>query len=419
MDHSRRARNAAHPRLARRRATPRAGTRSRGGNPTLAPRLPRQPARDAAAPRRRPAGRRSIPSLWEGERLVGAAPLYVKSPFLRRVRLRLGAGPTPTSATASPTTRSSCAPCRSRPPRGARLLADDAAVRARLARALLELARDSTVSSLHVLFPRRGRRAALRAAGMLERSGVQFHWRNAGYARLRRVPRARSRTTSARRSARSAARVAEAGVTLRRRRRGARRPTRLGLLHRVLPAHLPRASLDAVPHARVLRHDRRAHARQRAARDRRARRPADRGGARPLRRATRSTAATGAASSTCPALHFEACYYQAIEFCIERGIALFEGGAQGEHKHARGFLPETTRSFHWLAHPAFNRAVDEFLAREGARISAYVDELNERTPFRDNCTQRRRIAFQCGDCPAPARKSRKTCDLLRVGVGVR
>jgi predicted N-acyltransferase len=83
-----------------------------------------------------------------------------------------------------------------------------------------------------------------------------------------------------------------------------------------------------------------------------------------------------------PGLHFEACYYQAIEHAIENGIALVEGGAQGEHKHARGFMPEATRSFHWLAHPAFNRAVDEFLTEEGERISAYVDELNERTPFR-------------------------------------
>ena len=83
-----------------------------------------------------------------------------------------------------------------------------------------------------------------------------------------------------------------------------------------------------------------------------------------------------------PGLHFEACYYQALEFCIERGIALFEGGAQGEHKHARGFLPEATRSFHWLAHPAFNRAVDEFLEQEGEGISGYVDELNERSPFK-------------------------------------
>ena len=82
-----------------------------------------------------------------------------------------------------------------------------------------------------------------------------------------------------------------------------------------------------------------------------------------------------------PGLHFEACYYQAIEFAIERGIALVEGGAQGEHKHARGFLPEKTRSFHWLAHPAFARAVDDYLAREGAGVSDYVDELNERSPF--------------------------------------
>jgi predicted N-acyltransferase len=83
-----------------------------------------------------------------------------------------------------------------------------------------------------------------------------------------------------------------------------------------------------------------------------------------------------------PGLHFEACFYQAMEFCIERGIARFEGGAQGEHKHARGFLPEVTRSFHWLAHPAFARAVDDYLRREGGAVAAYVDELNERTPFR-------------------------------------
>jgi hypothetical protein len=81
-------------------------------------------------------------------------------------------------------------------------------------------------------------------------------------------------------------------------------------------------------------------------------------------------------------LHFEACYYQALEFCIERGIQRFEGGAQGEHKHARGFLPEVTRSLHWLAHPAFYKAIDEYLERERGGISEYVDELAERTPFR-------------------------------------
>jgi hypothetical protein len=76
-------------------------------------------------------------------------------------------------------------------------------------------------------------------------------------------------------------------------------------------------------------------------------------------------------------LHFETCYYQAIEFCIANRIATFEGGAQGEHKLARGFLPVTTWSAHWLAHPRFASAVEEFLQRESGGIERYVDELNE------------------------------------------
>jgi predicted N-acyltransferase len=81
-------------------------------------------------------------------------------------------------------------------------------------------------------------------------------------------------------------------------------------------------------------------------------------------------------------LHFEVCYYQAMEFCIARGIKTFEGGAGGEHKLARGFLPVTTRSAHWLAHPQFARAVEDYLQRETGAISGYVDELNERSPFK-------------------------------------
>jgi predicted N-acyltransferase len=81
-------------------------------------------------------------------------------------------------------------------------------------------------------------------------------------------------------------------------------------------------------------------------------------------------------------LHFETCYYQAIEFCIERGISLFEGGAQGEHKLARGFLPTATWSAHWLARPRFARAVEDYLRREAGGIEQDVDELNERRPFK-------------------------------------
>ena len=83
-----------------------------------------------------------------------------------------------------------------------------------------------------------------------------------------------------------------------------------------------------------------------------------------------------------PCLHFETCYYQALEFCIEQKIKVFEGGAQGEHKLARGFLPVKTLSAHWLAHPEFSDAVERFLEREHQGIARYVDELNEHSPFK-------------------------------------
>lgn len=83
-----------------------------------------------------------------------------------------------------------------------------------------------------------------------------------------------------------------------------------------------------------------------------------------------------------PCLHFETAYYQPLEFCIARQISRFEGGAQGEHKMARGFLPHKTWSAHWLAHPAFADAVEQFLARESNGIDAYIDELNDHTPYR-------------------------------------
>jgi len=83
-----------------------------------------------------------------------------------------------------------------------------------------------------------------------------------------------------------------------------------------------------------------------------------------------------------PCLHFEACYYQPLSWCIDQGYLRFEGGAQGEHKMARGLLPVVTHSAHWLSHPGFADAVARHLQREGAGIEAYVDELRERNPFR-------------------------------------
>jgi hypothetical protein len=81
-------------------------------------------------------------------------------------------------------------------------------------------------------------------------------------------------------------------------------------------------------------------------------------------------------------LHFEACYYQPLQWCIEHGVERFEGGAQGEHKMARALMPTRTHSAHWLAHPAFADAVDRFLQREGDGMEHYLTHLNERSPFR-------------------------------------
>jgi predicted N-acyltransferase len=318
-------------------------------------------------------------TLWDGARLEGAVPLYAKSHSFGEYVFdwawaeayeRHGIPYYPKLLCAVPFT----------PATGPRLLADSQEVRGRLARALLDLARESGLSSLHVLFPAPGDAQALRACGVLERTGVQFHWRNAGYRDFEDFLGALSHDKR-KKIRQERKRVAATGVALR----------------RVTGAEATAKDWDFFTscYRRTYREHRSTPYLTREFFGELARRMpgnvllviAERDG-RPIAAALDlfgPAALYGrywGAIEHVPGLHFEACYYQALEFCIERGIALFEGGAQGEHKHARGFLPETTRSFHWLAHPAFNRAVDEFLEREGAHISAYVDELNERSPFR-------------------------------------
>jgi predicted N-acyltransferase len=81
-------------------------------------------------------------------------------------------------------------------------------------------------------------------------------------------------------------------------------------------------------------------------------------------------------------LHFEACYYQGIDYCIREGLARFEPGTQGEHKIARGFSPTPVWSMHEVAHPAFRAAVGEYLGRERAHVQAYIDAIRAHVPFR-------------------------------------
>src|SRR5690606_13659397 len=97
-----------------------------------------------------------------------------------------------------------------------------------------------------------------------------------------------------------------------------------------------------------------------------------------------------------PFLHFEACYYQAIEYAIARGLARVEAGAQGEHKIQRGYLPVETVSAHWIAHPNFAAAVADFLKREARAVREEGRALAELSPFRKDC----------GGCPpVPPRPS--------------
>jgi predicted N-acyltransferase len=88
-----------------------------------------------------------------------------------------------------------------------------------------------------------------------------------------------------------------------------------------------------------------------------------------------------------PFLHFELCYYQAIDYAIAHKLARVEAGAQGEHKLARGYLPNTTYSAHFIANPALRRAVDEYLARERAYVRAAGEELAAAAPFRKDLVE--------------------------------
>ena len=319
----------------------------------------------------------------EGEVLAAAAPLYVKSHSYGEYVFdwawadayqRNGLEYYPKLMCAVPFT----------PVTGTRLMAEDAAALAALARTLVALANQAEVSSLHVLFPDAPELGPLLASGMKLRSGVQFHWLNAGYADfdafLATLEQKKRKNIRAERR-----RVREAGVTFR----------------QVLGPDIGEADWQFF--VRCYRRTYREHQSspylnleffQRigaAMPDNLLLVIAEREG-RPIassllvyQREPDGGTLYGrywGALEQVPCLHFETAYYQPLEFCIAQGIATFEGGAQGEHKMARGFLPTVTHSAHWLAHPAFADAIERFLARESGGIDAYIDELRERNPFK-------------------------------------
>lgn len=266
------------------------------------------------------------------------------------------------------------------PVTGPRLLAATEAHRDALAAGLLQLARELRVSSAHVLFPDSPDQESLLRAGMAERRGVQFHWRNESYAAFDDFLAAMNHAK--RKNIRQERRkVREAGIAfdwLEGEQITDRDWAFFAQCYRnTYRAHGSRPYLNlpffrelgaAMPGATVLIVAKRDGAAIAASFNVRA-------GERLYGRYWGSTEYE-------PGLHFETCYYQVIEYCIARGIAYFEGGAQGEHKMARGLLPVETRSAHWLAHPQFADAIDAFLERESRGMEHYIDELREHTPFR-------------------------------------
>ena len=318
-------------------------------------------------------------TLWHGERLDGALPLYAKSHSYGEYVFdwawadayqRHGLEYYPKLLSAIPFT----------PVTGNRLIARDPVAQAALTDALCAMQAQSDVSSTHVLYPTEYEAHALQQAGFMLRTGVQFHWINQSYhdfedflATLEHKKRKNIRAEQRK--------VREAGVTFRHvsgtqateadwrffkrcydhtyKEHYSTPYLNLDFFLRIgatMPQHvlLVVAEQDGKPIAcALLIHDQH----------------------------TLYGRYWGALVHV-PCLHFETAYYQPIEFCIAQRIQTFEGGAQGEHKMARGFLPQKTWSAHWLDHPAFADAVDRFLQREKYGIDSYLDELNDRNPFK-------------------------------------
>jgi len=362
-------------------------------------------------------------TLWRGDELHAACALYLKTHSYGEYVFdwawanayeQHGLAYYPKALVAAPFT----------PVPGARLLARDATARAALLQALLQWCSAEKLSSLHLLFAADDDVAACEQAGLMLRHTVQFHWKNmaptlgtgvsslppegarfalgrpggeTGYsdfdtflATLSQDKRKKIRQERRK--------VADAGVTFRHAQGRAITPADWDFFYRCyertylehgnapyLSRDFFQRMADTLPEAWLLF-------------------TAERGG-RPIATSlialhTSAARAAGQFDSNAgekvaygrywgalervDCLHFEACYYQPLQWCIAQGYDRFEGGAQGEHKMARALMPVRTTSAHWLAHPAFADAVQRFLEREGEGIDHYVDHLAQRSPFRQD-----------------------------------
>ena len=274
------------------------------------------------------------------------------------------------------------------PVQGSRLLSkpgmNKELIYSKLISGLKSLVINNDLSSAHILFPQKDEVALLNTNGFLLRDSVQFHWHNQGYQSFEQFV---------------------SSLTMRRR-KNIRREREFVTGQNISFRHIPgRASTEqdweffyACYSNTYFEHQSKPYLNEEFFKLWAKRLPenihlivAERNGA-PIASSllvvdTVISKAYGrywGALERIPLLHFETAYYQAIEYCIAAGIQTFEGGAQGEHKMARGFLPTTIQSAHFIKDPRFAKAVEQFLGREHQGIVAYVDELAEHSPLKSS-----------------------------------
>jgi len=269
------------------------------------------------------------------------------------------------------------------PVRGPRLLIGAHAGREPLAKALikaaLDYARDERLSSWHVLFPTETSAHDLEHAGLVLRRDCQFHWFNQGYASFEEF--LSTFTAEKRKKAkRERRRVAEAGIEFDTKHGGDMTDALWDVVYGFYAdtfyrhGHDPYLNLSffkrvaaAMPDSIMLK-------------------IARLGGA-PIAAAIFFVGADAlfgrywGAGGNYHSLHFETCYYQGIEYCIERKLQRFEPGTQGEHKVPRGFVPTLTRSAHFVADQRFAAAIRDFARREARGVDDYAAAVNEHVPY--------------------------------------
>ncbi|MBC3831221.1 N-acetyltransferase [Undibacterium amnicola] len=318
-------------------------------------------------------------SIWNGQELMAAMPLYEKSHSYGEYVFdwawanayhQHDVAYYPKLLSAIPFT----------PIEGNRLLARDQQAQQALIRNLQAITQSGLYSSCHLLFPTEPEIGVLQQAGFMTRQGVQFHWQNQNFQDfedfLMHLDQKKRKNIRAERR-----KVSQAGVQFQHLRGaditeqdwkffkqcydrtyaehhsspylnldfflriGQEMPKHLYLVIAILDGRRIAAALFIYDHQTIY-------------------------------------GRYWGCLEHLPCLHFETAYYQALDFCISEKIQTFEGGAQGEHKLARGFLPHKTYSAHYLNEPAFANAVAHFLEREQGGIERYMDELNEHSPFK-------------------------------------